>query len=245
MRLRIATRPTQAVSTPETLPSDPPSREAVPPASKATADPDRPAPPRTEPETPARPEASVVPPPTVRPPPLLLADSRLDSLPTRPVSPPSPAEAGPVSSPAAPTSARLRREGQEPAPPVDDGRRPPEPDSPATSRPESEHPDARPTVDPVATSDAAPTRPAEPTMEIRPRYPRSSIRRGREGLAVVAARVGADGGVRSVRLVRSSGHARLDAAALSAVREARFRPALRNGEAVASVVHVPIRFRLR
>jgi protein TonB len=86
---------------------------------------------------------------------------------------------------------------------------------------------------------------AQPLAEIVPRYPRASIRRGEEGLVVVEARVLAGGRTAEARVVESSGHDRLDQAALEAVRRARFRPARRDGQAVASWVTVPIRFALR
>jgi protein TonB len=43
---------------------------------------------------------------------------------------------------------------------------------------------------------------------------------------------------------RSSGNASLDAAALKAVRGWAFMPASRNGQNIASIVQVPVNFRL-
>jgi protein TonB len=62
---------------------------------------------------------------------------------------------------------------------------------------------------------------------------------------VVEADVSAAGKVTAATVVASSGHARLDRAALVAVREAAFAPATRGGEPVADTVRVPIHFRLR
>ena len=62
--------------------------------------------------------------------------------------------------------------------------------------------------------------------------------------AAVRAEVGATGTPSSVTLVRRSGSRDLDRAALDAVREWHFRPAIENGKAVASTVEVPVDFRL-
>jgi protein TonB len=264
VRLRIASRPAPAVAPPDDTPTDPPAEQPFPdpPDEHRLSDPrdarqvdgpvaagDAHAPVDREP-------VAIAPPP---PPPLLLAGSDLPArLPEAPPAgaqartenaarptPPGPPDrppAGPsdsVNAPEAPDG-REASEARE-APSAPHGQDEPVPERPDLPRDERIA-DASGAESP---SDAAATRPAEPAVEIRPRYPRSSVRRGLEGLAVVAARVGADGVVRSVRLLRSSGHARLDRAALSAVGAARFRPALRDGEAIASVVHVPIRFRLR
>jgi periplasmic protein TonB len=57
--------------------------------------------------------------------------------------------------------------------------------------------------------------------------------------------VGADGVPLSWSIERSSGHARLDAAALAAVEGWRFEPARRGSRPVAASVIVPMEFRLR
>lgn len=54
-----------------------------------------------------------------------------------------------------------------------------------------------------------------------------------------------NGSVAQVRLARSSGHELLDQSALQAVKQWRFVPAQRGGEAVAAAVEVPISFRLQ
>lgn len=78
----------------------------------------------------------------------------------------------------------------------------------------------------------------------RPRYPWISRRRGEQGRVVLEVAVAADGRAKEVRVKRSSGFARLDRAALAAVRAWRFSPALRGGRAVAGRIDVPIAFRL-
>jgi len=78
----------------------------------------------------------------------------------------------------------------------------------------------------------------------RPAYPRLSRRLGEQGMVWLLVRVDADGRPESVEVERLSGHARLDAAALAAVRGWRFVPARRAGRAVAAEVRVPIKFAL-
>ena len=64
----------------------------------------------------------------------------------------------------------------------------------------------------------------------------------RAGEVIVQALVGPDGRPRQVEVVRSSSHGALDQAALRAVRQWRFEPAVRRGEVVAERVLIPITF---
>lgn len=75
-----------------------------------------------------------------------------------------------------------------------------------------------------------------------PKYPVAALRAGVEGMVLVRAEIGTDGAPIEVGYARRSGDRDLDRAALSAVRNWRFQPALRNGKAVASVVQVPVDF---
>lgn len=77
-----------------------------------------------------------------------------------------------------------------------------------------------------------------------PVYPPLARRMGEEGRVVLRVQVTAQGTADSVELMTSSGSDRLDQAALKAVRNWRFVPARRGGEAVASAVLVPITFKL-
>lgn len=77
-----------------------------------------------------------------------------------------------------------------------------------------------------------------------PRYPLQARIRGWEGTVLIQAWVAPSGGAGSARVIRSSGHAILDQAALAAVKGWRFQPARRGRTAVDSVVEVPITFRL-
>ena len=78
-----------------------------------------------------------------------------------------------------------------------------------------------------------------------PPYPAPARRMGMEGIVLLEVIVAPDGRAREVRVLRSSGHAMLDEAAVSTVRTHwRFIPARRDGVAVESRAEVPIRFRL-
>lgn len=77
-----------------------------------------------------------------------------------------------------------------------------------------------------------------------PRYPQEARIRGWQGTVFLQAWVTPSGEVASVRVSQGSGHPLLDGAALTALRRWRFIPARRGRRAVASVVEVPVSFRL-
>lgn len=78
-----------------------------------------------------------------------------------------------------------------------------------------------------------------------PDYPRRALAARMEGVVELEVEVRADGRVESVRVKVSSGHTLLDDEALKTVKRWRFTPARdAAGEAVPSVVPVPVRFRL-
>jgi TonB family protein len=122
-----------------------------------------------------------------------------------------------------------------------------QPDAARPVSPPAETPDSREPRRSARASKASSgaTGPARPRAAIQPEYPPASIRRGQTGTVIVEADVSAAGEVTDAEVVASSGHARLDRAALAAVREAAFAPATRGGEPVADTVRVPIHFRLR
>lgn len=107
---------------------------------------------------------------------------------------------------------------------------------------------------PVATSASAAPASGGALVEARfdadylqnpaPVYPPLSRRMGEEGKVMLRAYVLPSGRPESVELRQSSGSARLDEAALAAVRKWRFVPARRGSEAVAAWVLIPITFRL-
>jgi len=77
-----------------------------------------------------------------------------------------------------------------------------------------------------------------------PVYPRLSQRLKEQGEVLLRVRVGVDGEPLEVSLQQSSGHMRLDQAALRAVMQWRFVPAQHNGKTVTAWVVVPFEFAL-
>jgi protein TonB len=77
-----------------------------------------------------------------------------------------------------------------------------------------------------------------------PVYPAQSQRLREAGLVLLRVEIGVDGRARQVLVARSSGFARLDDAAASAVRAARFAPYTENGSALVVWTQVPIEFEL-
>ncbi len=96
-----------------------------------------------------------------------------------------------------------------------------------------------------ARTDAA-RRPAdrevEPIARVQPEYPPAAARLQEEGTVMVRVEVDASGTPTGVSIARRSGSRELDRAALQAVRQWRFRPAIRDGKPAASVVEVPVEF---
>ncbi|MEG1834288.1 MAG: TonB family protein, partial [Burkholderiaceae bacterium] len=94
---------------------------------------------------------------------------------------------------------------------------------------------ARSTTDGATAAESAITPPSAHASHLHnraPRYPPISRRLGEEGEVVLRLLVQADGSVGQARVERSSGHPRLDAAALEAARQWRFAPAHRGGQAL-------------
>ena len=77
-----------------------------------------------------------------------------------------------------------------------------------------------------------------------PLYPAASRRLGESGRVLVRVEIDTHGRARQVQLMRSSGSLRLDDAALTAVRGARFKPYTENGEPLVVWTTVPIVFEL-
>lgn len=81
--------------------------------------------------------------------------------------------------------------------------------------------------------------------EPRPiRYPRWAVRQGWEGNLEIAIEILKDGSVDRFKVMKSTGHKMLDAAAVKAVRTWRFRPAMKDGQAVVTCVQIPVFFQL-
>jgi periplasmic protein TonB len=83
-------------------------------------------------------------------------------------------------------------------------------------------------------------------QQVRPRYPRTARSDGIEGLVLVRVIIGVDGRIEpgSTRVVRSV--PALDEAAMSAVSQWRFSPALgHQGRPVRVIVEIPVEFSLK
>lgn len=85
---------------------------------------------------------------------------------------------------------------------------------------------------------------AESRMLNPPAYPADAQKAGIAGTVMLVVDVAADGSVSGARVDRSAGDARLDAAALDAVKHWKFKPAIKDGKGVSSQVRVPIKFAL-
>lgn len=107
----------------------------------------------------------------------------------------------------------------------------------------------KPVVEPAA-AERSPQRAAKVYRDPRPlagnavpEYPPTALRSGVGGTVVVRAEIDASGKPAEVSIAKRSGNRDLDRAALHAVRQWRFQPALRNGRAIASVVRIPVDFK--
>lgn len=80
---------------------------------------------------------------------------------------------------------------------------------------------------------------------IAPTYPPLSRRMGEEGKVVLRVELDEQGNVSAARVATSSGFARLDEAALAAVKTWRCNPARRDGQPVRAVALQPFKFVLQ
>lgn len=104
---------------------------------------------------------------------------------------------------------------------------------------------------PVARAPSAPVDPDRPRIigkvdylgkRPNPEYPRMSQRRGEQGRVIVRVLISPEGRVLEATIRRSSGHQRLDDAAVKAVRGARFKPYTENGHAYRAMADIPFDF---
>jgi len=97
--------------------------------------------------------------------------------------------------------------------------------------------------------DARPKAPADrdvtPIARVEPEYPAAAARTQEEGTVLVRVDVDANGVPTNVDVARRSGSRDLDRAAVNAVRQWRFSPAIKDGKKVAAVVEVPVEFKLQ
>jgi len=149
-----------------------------------------------------------------------------------------------------------------PAPPPPETR-PPEPPRQQAQRPRPPRPPARSqapaepgrageeaTAQPAAgvgraTGAVVPPGPDTRYQNAAPSYPEAARLRGEQGTVALEITVGTDGRPITVTVARSSGWPMLDAAARRAVQEWRFRPAMRDGEAVPGTIRTSVHFRLQ
>jgi periplasmic protein TonB len=219
MDVALVFAPAPAASAPAAYSASPPA-DTVQPAPEATAQPE--AAPPLEPEPPA-PAVSA----TQRP------EPEAEPQPVHDEPPPPPPQKPPSRQPAtalarkAPTS-------------------PPASHAPLRSAvAEDQQSAAIGSASPATTAALVPPRPVAGMETNRaPVYPESARRRGEEGRVMLRVDVSAEGTPLDVSVAGTSGHASLDSAALSAVRQWRFIPATQAGRSVAAVAEVPVRFHL-
>ena len=86
-----------------------------------------------------------------------------------------------------------------------------------------------------------PDNPPVPVRTPPPQYPAQLKRDGVSGMVVVNVVIDADGSVEEVE-VRKSTNSEFDAPAVEAVKQWRFKPAKKDGNAIRSKVALPLKF---
>src|SRR5689334_14550905 len=111
-----------------------------------------------------------------------------------------------------------------------------------------------PTDEPAPAAITAEQSPAPPVPEtanmqvsrrVDPVYPAASRRAGEEGTGVFRVLVDANGRPQDVSVVTSTGHPRLDEAAMTAIKKWAFKAAMQGGQAVQSYTKVQVKFELQ
>lgn len=77
------------------------------------------------------------------------------------------------------------------------------------------------------------------------KYPPKAREAGWEGRAVINVLVNNDGGVADTKVLRTSGHPSLDEAAIAAIKNTKWRPAMQRETPVAVWVAIPVNFQVR
>ena len=75
-------------------------------------------------------------------------------------------------------------------------------------------------------------------------YPPASQDNGDEGTVTLLLAVQTDGSISDIRIARSSGYQRLDAAAVRSLRRAKFQPATCHGKPIAVRIHQSFTFKI-
>ena len=102
------------------------------------------------------------------------------------------------------------------------------------------------TADTTSVVSVAGNRDAEPlASNPTPDYPAAALNAGVEGDVIVRLQVDASGRVSQAAVIGHEGgiDPALDQAAIAALQQWRFQPAMRDGRAINSVVQVPVEFR--
>ncbi len=189
------------------------------------------------PEPPREPQLALAAPPPEPPPP---EPPPADPPPPTP-EPPPPEPPRPEPRPAEPPRQQAQR--PRPAPPPRPAARSPAPAE--ASRPGEESGAQQAAGVGRATGAVVPPGPDQRYQNAAPVYPEAARLRGEQGTVGLELSVGTDGRVITASVARSSGSPMLDAAARRAVLEWRFRPAMRDGEAVPGTIRTSIHFRLQ
>lgn len=98
----------------------------------------------------------------------------------------------------------------------------------------------------TALSEGSTGKEVPPSIRARrqPEYPRELISRGIEGKVMLRVDVSAAGRVLAIDIHTSSGHSRLDQAAMAAVTDWRFAPGRKDGRPAPMTVLLPVSFQL-
>lgn len=166
---------------------------------------------------------------------LAVVDAPAPVVPPRPLPPPPATKIPPPPAPSLPLIALENTPA--PAPPIARVLPPPPPAAAAApvEAPPAPAPSPPRTIPPSAVQYIEPPAPV---------YSRISAKMRESGKAVVRVFIDEGGLPRTVQLATSTGFARLDDAALAAVRHCRFKPYLDDGVAVAAWANIPIEFEL-
>ena len=161
------------------------------------------------------------------------------------VAPPPPPPAVPVRRPIVPEP-RLIAAAPSPAPAPFVAAPPPEPVPPEPA-PVAVAAPVAPVAPPPAPAPAPRNLSASAVQYLEPlqvEYPRLSKRLGETGMVMLRIFIDEAGRVREAQVSRTSGHPRLDDAAMAAVQKARFKPPSENGQALSGYAQVPVEFQL-
>lgn len=90
----------------------------------------------------------------------------------------------------------------------------------------------------IETTSLVPPQRVPASYCVKPAYPRDALLAEAAGVVTMRFLIGADGAVQEAKLVKSSGHASLDHAAIEALSKCRFKPAVVDGKLVEQWLQV-------